>query len=226
MALVSMTGFTRVSGTFQTYRWIWEIKTVNGKGLDVRLRLPPGFDDLDRPLRQLAGERLTRGSCFISLNLQQEANAPMLKVNEQVLDAVLATMKKIEKRVDAKKPSIDGLLAIKGVLEPMEDEESEETRAALTEALLDSFREAIKGVEDMRRVEGAALEQVLLQRVDELYALTRAAEDCPARSPEVIRDKLRAQIDRILEASSGLDEDRLYQEAVLLAGKGRHPGRA
>ncbi|SNY93834.1 TIGR00255 family protein [Cohaesibacter sp. ES.047] len=219
MALVSMTGFTRVSGSFQTCRWIWEIKTVNGKGLDLRLRLPSGFDDLDRPLRQLLGERLNRGSCFISLNIQQETSTSSLKVNEQVLDAVLETMKKIEDRIEVRKPSLDGLLAIKGVLEPVEDDQSEETKTALNAALLESFKAAIADVEEMRQSEGAALEQILVQRVEELEALTKAAEDCPARSAEAIREKLRLQIARIIEADKGLDEDRLYQEAVLMAGK-------
>lgn len=219
MSLMSMTGFTRQSGSIENYRWTWEIKSVNGKGLDVRLRLPPGFDELDRPVRALMGQKLTRGSCFVTLTMQHEASAQSLKVNQHVLEAVLAAMQLVEGRFDFKKPSLDGILSIRGVMEPVEEEESEEARASLVKALLDTFDNAVKDLVVMRRGEGAALEKVILQRVNELEDLTKQAEDCPARSVEAIQEKLRQQIERIKEADMGLDEDRLYQEAVLVAGK-------
>ena len=219
MTLASMTGFTRLSGAHESYHWIWEIKSVNGKGLDIRLRLPPGFDDLERPIRSAMGAQLTRGSCFVTLTVKNEASRQTLRVNQQVLDAVLDAMAVVEDRLDAKKPGIDGILAIKGVLEPVEEEESEEARAKLIKALMGSFGEAVTDLATMRGKEGALLEGVVLQRVDEIEALTRQAEDSPARQPDAIRDKLRLQIERVIEADKGLDEDRLYQEAVLLAGK-------
>ena len=219
MTLVSMTGFTRTSSALDAYHWTWEIKSVNGKGLDIRLRLPNGFDDLERPLRASMGERLSRGSCFVTLTLQQETSAQSLKVNQDVLSAVLAAMEQIESRIEVQKPTLDGLLSIKGVMEPVEEEDGEEARAALIKALLASFEDAITDLQSMRAKEGGMLETVLLQRVDELEALTKQAEDSPARTPEAIQEKLRAQIDRVIEADKGLDEDRLYQEAVLMAGK-------
>ena len=219
MTLVSMTGFTRANGAFGSYRWTWEIKTVNGKGLDVRLRMPPGFDELERPVRALMGERLSRGSCYVTLSLQHDANMQTLRVNNDVLEAVLAAMAQVGDRVDAQKPSLDGLLSIKGVMEQVEEEESEETRKALLSAILVNFEEAVVDLNAMRKAEGAALEAIVAQRVEELESLTRQAETCPARSAEAIREKLRQQIDRILEADKGLNEDRLYQEAVLIAGK-------
>ena len=219
MALVSMTGFTRQSGTFENYHWTWEVKTVNGKGLDIRLRLPPGFDELDRPIRNAVGKKLSRGSCFIALNVQQNASNQTLKVNDQVLAAVLDAMQLIENKIDVQKPSLDGILAIRGVMEPVEDEDSEEQRAALIKSMIETFDASIEDLVSMRKTEGSALEQIVLQRVNELEKLTRDAEDAPARTPEAIQEKLRNQIDRIREADKGLDEDRLYQEAVLLAGK-------
>ena len=164
-------------------------------------------------------ERLARGSCFITLTVQSDSSDQVLKVNQVVLDAVIAAMKQIEGRIDARKPGLDGILSIKGVMEPVDREEDETTRAALTKAMLKNFEEAVADLVTMRRTEGAALEQIALQRVAELETLTKQAEDCPARSADAIREKLRQQIDRILETDKGLDEDRLYQEAVLLAGK-------
>ena len=219
MTLVSMTGFTRASGACESYRWTWELKTVNGKGLDIRLRLPTGFDDLDRPIRAILSKRLSRGSCYVTLTVQNDANMHTLRINQHVLEAVLDAMKLVEGQLDVKKPSLDGILSIKGVMEPVEEEESEELRAALIGAITENFEEAVTDLEAMRGKEGAVLEQIVVQRVDELESLTRQAEDSPARSADAIRAKLRQQIERILEADKGLDEDRLYQEAVLLAGK-------
>ena len=219
MALVSMTGFTRQSGTLDAYRWTWEIKTVNGKGLDVRLRLPPGYDELDRPVRAMLAESVARGSCFISLTVHQDASNQTLKVNQQVLEAVLTAMQLVESKLDVTKPSIDGILSIRGVMEPVEEEESEDIRKALIAEILKTFKDAVDDLVVMRKSEGAVLEQIVVQRVGELDVLTKQAEECPARSPEAIREKLRGQIERIREADHGLDEDRLYQEAVLLAGK-------
>nr|WP_321456809.1 YicC/YloC family endoribonuclease [uncultured Cohaesibacter sp.] len=219
MTLVSMTGFTRVGGSFGRYNWTWEIKTVNGKGLDLRLRLPTGFDELDRSVRSIMSEMLTRGSCYVSLSVQHEEPAQALQINQQVLDSVIAAMKAIEARIDATKPSLDGILAIKGVMEQVEEQESEDVMAALMAAMLSNFKEAMVDLVSMREREGVALEKVVLQRVEELESLTKAAEDCPARTVDAIRAKLRQQIDRILEVENALDQDRLYQEAVLLAGK-------
>lgn len=219
MTLNSMTGFTRSSGGYEAYLWTWEIKTVNGKGLDIRLRLPNGFDELDRPVRDMLGRFVTRGSCFITLSVQHEGKEQVLQVNESVLEAVLAAMKVVEGKADLAPATMDGLLAIRGVLEPVEEQDSEESRKELIEAMLASFEEAAKDLLAMRAREGAALEQIVLQRVEELERLTQQAEDCPARKPEAIAEKLRMQIARILEAERSLDEDRLYQEAVLMAGK-------
>ncbi|WP_319485293.1 YicC/YloC family endoribonuclease [uncultured Cohaesibacter sp.] len=219
MTLVSMTGFTRMGGSFGRYNWTWEIKTVNGKGLDLRLRLPAGFDDLDRPVRAIMGERLSRGSCYVNLTVQHEEPTQTMKINQQVLESVLDAMASIRGRVDATEPSLDGILSIKGVMEQVEEQESEELHEALLEAMLGSFKDAISDLVKMRQSEGEALEKVVMQRVEELESLTRQAEDCPARTADVIKAKLRQQIERILEAEKSLDEDRLYQEAVLLAGK-------
>ncbi|MCT4655296.1 MAG: YicC family protein [Cohaesibacter sp.] len=219
MTLNSMTGFTRASGAYEAYRWTWELKSVNGKGLDIRLRLPSGFDELDRPVRDCLARHITRGSCFLTLTVQHEGQGQVLKLNESVLEAVLAAIGQLEGKANLAPATMDGILSIRGVMEPVEEEESEELRKGLVAAVLTSFEEAAQDLVAMRAAEGAALEKIVLQRVDELERLTRQAEDSPARTPEAILEKLKHQIERILEVDRSLDEDRLYQEAVLLAGK-------
>jgi uncharacterized protein (TIGR00255 family) len=219
MTLVSMTGFTRSSGALAHYRWVWEIKTVNGKGLDIRLRLPSGFDELDQKVRAAMSKRLARGSCYVTLTVQHDETAQSLKINDAVLEDVLAAVEMLSKRLDVKKPSIDGILSIRGVMEAVDEKEDDALRQDLVAAMLADFDAALTDLVKMRAREGAALEIVLLQRVDELEHLARKAEESPARSVEAIQAKLKQQIERILDVEASLDADRLYQEAVLLAGK-------
>jgi uncharacterized protein (TIGR00255 family) len=215
----SMTGFARADGAAGARRWTWEIRSVNGKGLDFRLRLPPNFDRLDQPARERAARRLSRGSLQATLTLQQEVAAERLRINEDVLSAVLAAADRIRARVDAAPPSIDGLLAVRGVLEMGEEQPDEVERAALDAALLASFDEALAALVAMREREGAAIAALLAARLDEIAALTRAAEANPARTPEAIRARLAEQVAALLDAVPALDPDRLHQEAVLLATK-------
>src|SRR5580698_9730311 len=117
MALSSMTGFARSHGVCGSYAWAWEIKSVNGKGLDLRLRVPPGWDAVEAPVRARTAEILTRGSVQASLTVERSGAQPVVRVNAAVLDAVLATMRDIAAKIDAAPPSLDGLLALKGVIE-------------------------------------------------------------------------------------------------------------
>ncbi len=117
MALSSMTGFARSHGVCGSYAWAWEIKSVNGKGLDLRLRLPLGFDAVEVPARARIAEVLARGSIQANLAVERSGATPSVHINSAVLDAVLAAIRQIKSRVDATPPSLDGLLAIKGVME-------------------------------------------------------------------------------------------------------------
>src|SRR5580704_17821085 len=117
MALSSMTGFARDHGTCGPYAWAWEVKSVNGKGLDLRLRLPPGWDAIEAPVRARVAERLARGSIQANLTMDRSGVAPAVRINTAVLEAVLTTLRQLAPRVDASPPSLDGLLALKGVME-------------------------------------------------------------------------------------------------------------
>jgi uncharacterized protein (TIGR00255 family) len=219
MALSSMTGFARADGTHGSYRWTWELKSVNAKGLEIRLRLPPGWDSVELPVRSRAAEALTRGTVYANLTASRPGVAPVVRVNEPVLAAVLTTMRDVAKRIDAAPPSVDGILGLKGVIEVIDEEESEDARRATEAAFVAGFGRALAGLADMRRHEGVALGGVLTQRLDEIAALTARAEAAPGRRPEAIRGRLKEQVALLLDASERLDADRLHQEAILIAAK-------
>src|SRR5215216_1939020 len=130
MALSSMTGFARSHGVCGTYAWSWELKSVNAKGFDLRLRLPPGWDAVDVPARTRANAVLARGTVYGTLSVKREGVAPIVQVNEPVLAAVLATLKDLSGRIDAEPPRLDGILSLKGVIEVI-DETSEKMNGVL-----------------------------------------------------------------------------------------------
>ena len=219
MALSSMTGFARGHGVSGSYAWSWEIKSVNAKGLDLRLRLPPGWDAIEGPARKNATEKLSRGTVYANLTVERKGVQPTVKVNEPVLNAVLATLKSLEGRVDATQPSMDGILALKGVIEITEEDEREEDRAAAEKAIAAGFDKLLADLITMRRDEGATLGRLLSARLDEIAALTARAEANPGRKAEAVKARLAEQVAALLSASARFDSDRLHQEAVLIAAK-------
>ena len=151
MALSSMTGFARSHGVCGSYAWAWEIKSVNGKGLDLRLRLPPGWDAIEVGVRSRAAETLARGSIQAGLTVERTGAAPVVRVNAAVLDAVLATARQLARQIESSPPTIDGLLALKGVMEVSDTEENEEERRNAEAAVTKGFAEAIGALAAMRR---------------------------------------------------------------------------
>jgi uncharacterized protein (TIGR00255 family) len=219
MALSSMTGFARGHGVCGRYAWAWEIKSVNGKGLDVRLRLPPGWDAIEVPVRAQIAEALARGSVQANLTVDRSGAPPTVRVNTPVLDAVLDVVRQFGPKVAAAPPSLDGLLALKGVIEITEAEENENERRAAEAAVVAGFAGAVASLAETRRSEGAALGRVLGTRLDEIAALVDRAERAPGRQPEAIRARLAEQIATLLAQSERFDADRLHQEAIMIATK-------
>jgi uncharacterized protein (TIGR00255 family) len=219
MGLASMTGFARADGAMAGLRWTWELKTVNGRGLDIRVRVPPGLDALEASARTAIGGRLVRGTCNGTLSVTREGGQPLVKINETVLDSLVAALAVLKTRVDATPPSLDGLLAVKGVVEISEPEPDETARAAEQEAMLATLDKALDQLEAARRAEGEALERILNERLDTIEKLTKTVEAHPARTPEAIQIKLKEQVAALIGAAPMLDADRLHQEAVLLATK-------
>ena len=219
MALSSMTGFARSHGVVGSYAWNWEIKSVNAKGLDLRLRLPPSWDAVEVPARKSATEKLSRGTVYANLTIERKGVAPTVKVNEPVLATVLATLKSLSGKVDAAKPTLDGILALKGVIEVTEEDEREEDRRAAEAAIIAGFEKLLADLIAMRREEGATLGRLLSARLTEIAALAARAEAAPGRKPEAIRARLAEQVATLLAASTRFDSDRLHQEAILIASK-------
>jgi uncharacterized protein (TIGR00255 family) len=212
-----MTGFARADGAGQGYRWTWEIRSVNGKGLDIRLRLPPGFEHLETVARGRIAAVLMRGNVQASLAVQSDGGGVHVRVNEAVLNEVIEAMARVGARVAAQPPTMDGILAIRGVVEVVEGVQDDDTRERIAAGMTADLEQALGNLAGDRRREGKAIGAVLSARLDELERLANAAEASPARTPEVIRTRLAEQVALLLDASSGLDPARLHQEAVLLA---------
>ena len=218
MTLASMTGFARADGAAGHYTWAWELKSVNGKGLELRIRVPPGWDAVESAARERL-KQLSRGTVYANLSVKREGSGAAVRVNQPMLDAVLATMREITTQTDARAPSLDGILSLKGVLEVVEEEEPEEERQAAEAGILAGIDAALATLSDMRKHEGAALNTVLSARLDEIAALKERAEAAPGRAPEAIRGRLHEQVSALLETGHKFDPDRLHQEAILMASK-------
>jgi uncharacterized protein (TIGR00255 family) len=219
MALSSMTGFARVHGTSGLYAWAWELKSVNAKGFDLRLRTPSGWDAIDAPVRAQAAEALARGTVYGNLTVERQGVAPTVKINENVLNAVLSAIDGLKGRVGAAPSSIEGILGLKGVMEVSEQEESADERAAAEKAVIGGFATALNALLAARREEGAALNNTLSRRLHEIETLTTKADAAPGRQPDASKARLAEQVAALMEAGSRFDADRLHQEAVLLASK-------
>jgi len=219
MALSSMTGFARGQGLAGAYAWSWEVKSVNAKGLDLRFRLPAGWDSVEVPVRARAVEKLSRGTVYANLAVERKGVQPTVKVNERVLGAVLSTLKGLSGKVDAGPPSLDGILSLKGVIEVTEEDEREEDHRAAEAAIIAGFEHTLTSLVAMREAEGTMLGGVLSTRLGEIAALAQRAESAPGRKPEAIRARLAEQVATLLSANERFDSDRLHQEAVLLAAK-------
>src|SRR6187455_3093931 len=216
MALSSMTGFARSHGASGPYAFEWELKSVNAKGFDLRMRLPPGWDELEALAKKRAGEVLSRGTVYANLNVKRANAVSTIRINEDVLASIVKVAGELAGRIDAVAPSIDGLLAIKGVIEVVEPESDEVEDKAARVAAAAAFEQALTSLLEMRRREGVALGQILSQRLDEIEILARKAEVAPGRKPEAIRARLAEQIAALLDSSDRFDADRLNQEAQMI----------
>src|SRR5262245_26602563 len=176
MALSSMTGFARSHGASGPYVFEWELKSVNAKGFDLRLRLPPGWDEIEAHAKKRAGEVLARGTVYANFNVKRANAVSTVRINEDVLAAVVKVAGQLAARIDAVAPSVDGLLGIKGVIEVVEPENDEDEDKAARDAATAAFEQALGNLVEMRRREGVTLGQILNQRMDEVERLARKAE--------------------------------------------------
>ena len=219
MTLTSMTGFARAAGAHGPWRWTVELKCVNAKGLDLRLRVPAGFDRIEGEARARLAKALARGACFATISAQRDGASSQARVDAVALAAIAAAAREAAKAAGLAPPTMDGLLAVRGAVEVVETADDEATIAAACQGALETLDVAIAALVAARRAEGAALETILAERLNAIAALTQAADDNPARKPEAVRERLRQSVAELMASSRGFDENRLHQEAILIAAK-------
>ena len=218
----SMTGFARASGGGGAAAWSWEVRSVNGRALDVRCRLPQGLERLDPAVRSRVAARLRRGNVTVGLRLGQAPDAAAMRVNRGWLDELIALAADYRGREGLAPPRLDGLLALRGVIEPAGMPEDDADYADGTQhdrALLETLDAALAELVRERRAEGAQLAAALNDRIEEIAALTRRAE---ARAParlEALGERLREQVAALIGAAAPVPEERLAAELAVLAVK-------
>lgn len=217
MPLSSMTGFARSSVDVAGAKFTWELKSVNARGLDVRVRLPAGFDHLESDIRAVARESLARGSCFFTLQNESASARSRLSLNEDALAVVVAAARRLATEEGVQMPTADGLLAIPGVLQEGGDALTEMAAERRDEALRESFADAIAALVVSRQEEGARLVAVLEDQLAAIERLVEEASTVSAEAPEALKARIREQVALLTFDKSGLDPDRLHQEAVIAA---------
>jgi len=217
MALVSMTGFADTQGAFDVLRWRWEVRSVNGRSLDLRLRIPPGMEGMEAAARILAGERFRRGNIQATLTLEQQDGSRGLRVDAAALAQAVRLAREIAAETGLAPARVDGLLALKGVIVQEEILGGDApARAARDAAVLETLSLAFDSLSRARRSEGGKLAQVLLRTADEIGRLTEDARRTAATQPSAIRDRLQAQLKDLLSAPG---DERIAQEIALLAAR-------
>ena len=219
MSVVSMTGFARGEGQAPGTDWTWEVTSVNGRNLNVRCRLPGGMEALEQPVRAVVSERFKRGHIAVNLQTSPSEGQATVRVNREVLDQVCALARELEDSAGLAPPRPDGLLALRGVIEVVEADETEEARQGREAAMIRSLAEALDELVAMRRQEGERLAEVLSSQLDEIARLAAAGAACAAAQPQTIRARLKEGVAAVLEAAPALSEERLAQEAAILIAK-------
>ena len=219
MTLSSMTGFGRSNNHFENYSWVWELKSVNGKGLDLRTRIPQGFDNLDKHVKSVAKKVLFRGTLNISLHIKKDGVETVLNVNEDVLNKLIIIAKDAAIKHNLPMPSIDNLLTIRDVIEVKNDDTQDYIEKGRDKAVKLSFDEAIKSLISSREEEGAATYCMLSLILDDIDRLLSEAEVIGLKQPEFLKEKYEKKLRSLFDNKQEFDQDRLAQEIVLLALK-------
>ena len=218
--IASMTGFARAEGGDGDLRWTWEVKSVNGRNLDMRVRVPTGFEALEPAVRAAVPEKLKRGNVAIGLVLTRGQQPARARINRELLDQVIALADEVRQRLKTEAPRPDGLLAVRGVVELVEEEDlSEEKREARIQQMSADFTKALAALAQMRREEGARLAAIVAQQLNDIERFCTAAAASAAAQPAGLQARLKQQLDMLLGTSPALPEERLAQELALLITK-------
>ena len=233
MAIASMTGFARheavpdmdpnggsdAAADVDWLAWAWEAKSVNNRGLDVRCRLPTGFDRLDLEVRRRAQALFSRGSLQIALSFDRPHRARGLRINSDWLDILLRERERLGDSVAAVPPRFETLMAIRGVVEEDEDRDTKDDTSALDSRFLASADAVLAQLADARAEEGARLEANLRSQIDEIDKILATVRALASSQPESIRARLSEMVDALLVDKPSMPADRLAHEVALLAAK-------
>ncbi len=219
MTLSSMTGFARTSGNYENYQWTWEIKSVNGRALDIRCRTPYGMEAIEQMARKSTKENIARGSVNINLQMNRDADGTAFKVNQEMLDVLVAVAIETSMNNHLPQPSLDALMGIKDVIQYVEAEEDDVMIKARNIALEKSFADVIAAFKRARDSEGSAMQAVLKGLLDEIERLVKEADVIAAELPHLIKGRYMEKVNALLDDKTALDPDRIAQEVVLLATK-------
>jgi uncharacterized protein (TIGR00255 family) len=218
--IASMTGYARAQGSDDQRRWVWEARSVNGRNLEIRCRVPQGFDRLENPARTAVGGRLKRGNVSLTLTLTSERQSNPLRINRALLAELGVLVEEVRKSTGAAAPTADGLLRVRGVIEEEEEgEQSEEALAALDKALSATLDEVLKALVAARAGEGKALAKVIDGHVGEIEGLCRRAAERAQAQIGTVRARFEGQLAELMERAPPLSEERFAQEVALLVGK-------
>ncbi len=217
--LASMTGFARTEGVAEGLAWAWELRSVNGRGLELRLRLPPGLDALEPALREVAGKHLRRGNVTANLTVKRD-DQPRLAPDPAALEQVLVLATALAARIPgAPAPRAEALLALPGVLRPAAAAEEDGAAGTREAAYRQGFAAALAALVIARRGEGARLALTLRRLLDEIAALRATAGIQAADQPAAQRARMLESVQALLAEVPGLPEERIAQEVALLASR-------
>jgi uncharacterized protein (TIGR00255 family) len=218
MPLRSMTGFARSAGEADGASWQWELRSVNGRGLELRLRLPTGFEALEQPSRAAIQSGFARGNLQATLNVRRDGGGARLVLNESALADAHAAARRATEIVGGAPVALDSLLQMRGVIETAEIAPDDWVETA-GPSIMTGLGEAVAALQAMRAEEGARLAAVLEAQIDRIGALAGAIRVSPARGADAVRARLAAQVATLIEASNALSDERLHQEAALIAAR-------
>lgn len=216
--MASMTGFARADGVAEPISWAWELRSVNGRGLELRFRLPGGFDTLEPALKTEAAAKLKRGNVTLNLTIRREEQ-PKLAPDPVALEQVLALATSLAARIPGAAPiRAEALLALPGVLRAATAEAAETTPAHL-DAVRAGFASALDALATSRREEGGRLESIATRLLDEIEALHVQATAEAIDQPQAQRARMMENLQALLASAPALPEERIAQEVALLAAR-------
>jgi uncharacterized protein (TIGR00255 family) len=217
----SMTGFAAHKGAFGPWNWVWDIRAVNARGLDLRLKLPDWIDGLEQPARKAVAAAVTRGNVSLGLRVSRDADAGGLSLDTGALERTLSMLVEITHAAEARglvlaRPSAADIAAMRGVLDSTQQDED---TAPLARALLDDLPPLLAAFNEMRAHEGAALGAILTEQLAQVEALVAEATGAAEARREAQGEALRTALARVMDNTDGADEARVAQELAMIAVK-------